>query len=76
MNTELPKHIIEKLIELGKSDKIDDPALSADFEQFRPFEYLGRLHWREEAVTETSAVMAKMTAQRAAEMGLLTQKCK
>ncbi len=39
--------IINKLIELGRLDNLDDPSMSADFEQFRPFEYLGRIHWRE-----------------------------
>lgn len=47
MNTEVPQQIIDKLIELGRCDNIDAPALSPDFEQFRPYEYLGRVHWRE-----------------------------
>jgi hypothetical protein len=39
--------IINKLIELGRLDNLDDPSIAADFEQFRPYEYLGRIHWRE-----------------------------
>lgn len=39
--------IIKKLIELGRLDNLDDPSIASDFEQFRPYEYLGRIHWRE-----------------------------
>ena len=47
MNSEVPQQIINKLIELGRRENIDDPSVSADFVQFCPYEYLGRVHWRE-----------------------------
>jgi hypothetical protein len=39
--------IINKLIELGRLDNLDDPSIATDFEQFRRYEYLSRTTWRE-----------------------------
>lgn len=39
--------IINKLLELGRLDNLDDPSMAADFEQFRPYESLSRTHWSE-----------------------------
>lgn len=39
--------IINKLVELGRLDNLDDPSTAADFEQFRPYEYLSRTGWGE-----------------------------
>ena len=39
--------IINKLIEIGRLDNLDNSSIAADFEQFRPFDYIGRIHWRE-----------------------------
>lgn len=47
MNNGVPQHIIDKLIGLGKKDNFDEPSISAEYEQFRTYEYLSRIHWRE-----------------------------
>jgi len=47
MKNEVPQQIANKLIELGSRDNLDEPSIAADFEQFRPYEHLGRIHWRE-----------------------------
>lgn len=39
--------IIKILIELGKLDNLDDPSIATAFAQFRPYEYLSRIQWRE-----------------------------
>lgn len=47
MTTEVPQHIVDKLIELGRRENLDDPSIAAEFELFRQYEYLSRIHWRE-----------------------------
>ena len=47
MKNEVSQQIVNKLIELGRRDNLDEPSIAADFEQFRPYEHLGRIHWRE-----------------------------
>jgi hypothetical protein len=46
MKSKVPQDIVDKLIILGKRDNFDDPSIADDYEKFRPYEYLGRIHWQ------------------------------
>ena len=46
MKSEVPQHIVDKLIKLGSITNLDEPDIAADFDQLRSYEYLGRIHWR------------------------------
>jgi hypothetical protein len=38
--------IVTNLINLGRRETLDAPSTASDFEQFRSYEHLSRLHWR------------------------------
>lgn len=47
MKTEDLQVIVSKFIELGRRVSLDDPSIASDFTQFRAYEHLSRLHWRD-----------------------------
>ena len=47
MKSELPQQIVGQFIELGRRENLDEPSITADFEQFRSYEYVSRMHWQD-----------------------------